>query len=148
MKRFLLIISLIITGFLIVGWELSSFENLPKQETQWHRFKRQIAMKFLSLKKDSYANDHIPLSAEKIDIVIMASEADIHTLPFAIDAAKGLVMHPINKIYLICPESEKLRELALKKGCEFIEESKVFPEFLNSELVSGSLKQQYLMLML
>lgn len=146
MKRFLLILSLVISGLLIVVWEISWPENLPKHDTGWHQLKRQIAMKYLRFKKDPYANNHIPLSAENIDIVILASETDINTLPFAIDAAKGLIMHPINKIYLICPQSEKLRSIALEKGCEFIDESKALPESLSSKLLLGELKQQFLKL--
>lgn len=146
MKRFLLILSLVISGFLIALWEISSFETLPNHDTSWHQLKRKISMKLLSFKKDPYANDHIPLSAEKIDIVILASEADLNILPFTIDAAKGLIMHPINKVYLICPESEKLRSIALAKGCEFIAEAKVLPEFLSTQLLTPDLKQQYLKL--
>jgi hypothetical protein len=146
MKRFLVILSLLISCFLIVVWEISNTEILPKEDNEWHQLKRKIALKLLNLKKDPYSNDHIPLSKEKIDIVILANEKDIQTLPFAIDAAKGLIMHPINKIYLICPESEKLRAIAEAKDCEFIEENKVIPTFANTKSLSEFSKQQYIKL--
>lgn len=146
MKRFLVFLSLIISCFFIVVWEITRPENLPLEDSEWHQLKRKISMKLLHLKKDPFANDHIPLSKEKIDIVIVATEKDITTLPYAIDAAKGLVMHPINKIYLICPESIKLRAIAIEKGCEFIEENQVVPTFAKGDKLSGFFKQQYIKL--
>lgn len=146
MKRFLVILSLIISCFFIVVWAVSRTETLPLEDSQWHQFKRKIAMKLLHLKKDPFSNDHIPLSKEKIDIVILATEKDLPTLPFAIDAAKALVMHPINKIYLICPESEKLRAIAVEKSCEFIEENKVVPTLAKANSLTGFFKQQYIKL--
>lgn len=146
MKRFLALFSLIISLGILGIWEVTRPECLPNQDTGWHIFKRKLFMKFLSFKKDPFANDHIPLCQTEIDIVFLCIEKDIATIRHAIDAAKGLVMHPIKTIYLICPESEKLRAVAQEKGCEFVEETKIMPRLARGNTLSGCLKQQFIKL--
>lgn len=146
MKRFLTILSLSISAVIISFWLITTPETLPNEDTKWHIYKRKLFMKFLSLKRDKYSNNHIPLCKEKIDLVFLCIEKDLPTIRYAIDAAKGLVMHPIHKIYLICPESEKLRAVAHEKGCEFIEETKVIPPLARGNILPGRLKQQFIKL--
>ena len=127
MKRFLALFSLIISLSILSVWVITAPETLPTDDTKWHAYKRKLFMKILSLKRDKYSNNHVPLCQTKIDVVFVCTEKDLPTIPSAIDAVKGLVMHSINKIYLICPESEKLRAIAQEKGCEFVDETKVMP---------------------
>lgn len=127
MKRFLALLSLIISLSILSMWGITAPETLQKKDTTWHAYKRKLFMKFLSFKRDKYSNNHVPLCKQKIDVVFLCIEKDLPTIRHAIDAVKGLVMHPINKIYLICPESEKLRAVAQEKDCEFVEETKIIP---------------------
>lgn len=127
MKRFLALLSLIISLSILGIWNITTPETLPKDDTKWHAYKRKLFMKFLALKRDKYSNNHVPLCQHKIDVVFLCTEKNLPTIRHAIDAVKGLVMHPINKIYLICPESEKLQEVAQEKGCEFVEETQAMP---------------------
>lgn len=127
MKRFLALLSLIISLSILSIWVITTPETLPRDDTKWHAYKRKLFMKFLSLKRDRYSNNHVPLCRDKIDVVFLCTEKNLPTIRYAIDAVKGLVMHPINKIYLICPESEKLRAVAQEKDCEVIEETKIMP---------------------
>lgn len=146
MKRFLTLLSLCISVAILSVWVITTPETLPTKDTKWHIYKRKLFMEFLSFKKDRYSNNHIPLCQEKIDLVFLCIEKDLPTIRYVIDAAKGLVMHPINKVYLICPESEKLRKVALEKGCEFIEESKLIPSLSRDNVLPGYLKQQFIKL--
>ncbi len=144
MKRFLALLSLIISLSILSMWGITAPETLPKKDTTWHAYKRKLFMKFLSLKRDRYSNNHVPLCKHKIDVVFLCIEKDLPTIRHAIDAVKGLVMHPINKIYLICPNSEKLRAVAQEKGCEFVEETKIMPHLAGAS--PRHLKQQLIKL--
>ncbi|MCE2716659.1 MAG: DUF6492 family protein [Pseudomonadota bacterium] len=146
MRRFLAVLSLCISLVILGFWRITSPEILPSKDTKWHTYKRKLFMKFLSFKRDKYSNNHVPLCSEKIDLVFLCAEKDLPAIRSAIDAAKGLVMHPINKIYLICPESEKLRKVAQEKDCEFIEESKVVPHLAKGNILPEHLKQQFIKL--
>lgn len=146
MKRFLAVLSLVISLSAICLWNITTPETLPAKDSAWHIFKRKQFMKYLSFRRDYFSNNHIPLCKTKIDLVFLCIEKDIPTIRYAIDAAKGLVMHPIAKIYMICPESEKLRAIAREMGCEFVEESKVVPHLARGNKLPGYLKQQFIKL--
>ena len=146
MKRILAFLSLLISVSIFCLWMITTPETLPTEDTDWQIYKRKKFMKFLSFKRDYFSNNHVPLSKTKIDIVFLCIEKDIPTIRYAIDAAKGLVMHPIVKIYLVCPESEKLRAIAKEKGCEFVEELKVIPTLARGNELPGYLKQQFIKL--
>ncbi len=146
MKRFLAVLLLLISMAVLSVWVSTTPESLPSQDTSWHAFKRNLFMQMLACKRDRYANNHVPLSKAKIDVVILALEKDLPTVGHAIDAARGLVMHPINKVYLICPESEQLRAVALAKGCDFVEANQAMPIFANGKQVPDHLKRQFITL--
>lgn len=63
----------------------------------------------------------------KIDIVIPSIEKDLDTLPYVIDFARVNVRHPLGKIYVISPDSEKIRQVCTDKGCIFILEDTLIP---------------------
>ena len=66
-------------------------------------------------------------SSLKIDIVIPAIEKDLDTLPYVIDFARLNVLHPISNIYVISPDSEKIKQVCTAKGCIQIHEESFLP---------------------
>ncbi|MCX7343431.1 MAG: hypothetical protein NT128_04740 [Proteobacteria bacterium] len=144
MKRILIFLSFVIAIIFLGNWSIKSPETLPEKDNAWHSFKRKTFNTLLSLKRDFYSNNHVPLCKNKIDIIILATEEDLPTVHNAIDAAKGLVMHPINKIYLVCADSKKMRDIALEKGAEFVDENEVSPT--NQKELSQKLKQEFIKL--
>lgn len=63
----------------------------------------------------------------QIDILIPAIEKDLGTLPFVIDNIRRYVQHPIGRIYIVSPNSNKIRRLCSSKNCVFIDERTVLP---------------------
>lgn len=63
----------------------------------------------------------------KIDIVIPSIEKDLKTLPHVIDFARANVLHPIGNIYVVSPDSEKIRQVCSEKGCIFVYEDTLLP---------------------
>jgi hypothetical protein len=66
-------------------------------------------------------------SQTKIDVLIPAIEKDLATLPFVIDSVKKFVMHPIGQIFIVAPNSAKIKSLCLRKNCTFVDENTVLP---------------------
>ncbi|WP_040951689.1 DUF6492 family protein [Gorillibacterium massiliense] len=67
------------------------------------------------------------ISQEKIDVLIPAIEKDLVVLPYVIKGIRKNVRHPIGSIYIVSPESAKIRELCEKKDCQFVDEQTVLP---------------------
>ncbi|MCC3376539.1 DUF6492 family protein [Cohnella sp. REN36] len=63
----------------------------------------------------------------KIDVLIPAIDKDLGTLPHVIDAVRRHVQHPIGRIYVVSPESERIRNVCKRKGCTFVNERRVLP---------------------
>jgi len=64
-----------------------------------------------------------------IDIVIPIIEKDLSTVVQTVNTARAFVMHPINKIYFVGPNSSKIKQVAKELNCEFIDESTVLENF-------------------
>ncbi|WP_276356887.1 DUF6492 family protein [Cohnella caldifontis] len=62
-----------------------------------------------------------------IDILIPAIEKDLATLPRVIDSARAQIRHPIRRIFVVAPKSDKIRRLCKKKNCRFVDETTVLP---------------------
>ncbi|USB33781.1 DUF6492 family protein [Paenibacillus sp. YPG26] len=62
-----------------------------------------------------------------IDVLIPAIEKDLGTLPFVIDGIRSYVQHPIGTIYIVSPESARIRSLCRTKNCTFVHEHHVLP---------------------
>ena len=88
----------------------------------------------------------LPQSSVKLDIVIPIIEKDLPTLPYVIKGIRSQLMHPLGTIYLIAPESLKIREAAEKYNATFILEDTVLPKFRQNPPQAGWIKQQYLKL--
>ena len=64
----------------------------------------------------------IYLSEMPIDVIIPAIERDLEILSYTIDGVRKNVKHPISKIIIVSPASEKLQELCSEKECVFVNE--------------------------
>jgi len=62
-----------------------------------------------------------------IDVVIPAIDKDLGTLPYVIDSIRKYVRHPISQIFVVAPNSPKIKDVCHRKGCYFIHESTVLP---------------------
>jgi hypothetical protein len=76
-------------------------------------------------------------SAVPIDVLIPAIEKDLATLPHVIDSVRKHVSHPIGRIYIISPNSRRIRNLAKSKNCTFIEERSLL-ELKKSQIRYGT----------
>ncbi|UVI28260.1 DUF6492 family protein [Paenibacillus spongiae] len=63
----------------------------------------------------------------RIDIFIPAIEKDLGTLPYVIDSAKKYIQHPIDRIYVVSPDSVNIKSVCQRKGCTFVNERTLLP---------------------
>ncbi|RUS49066.1 DUF6492 family protein [Cohnella sp. AR92] len=64
-------------------------------------------------------------SSVPIDVLIPAIEKDLATLPHVIRSIREHVSHPIGRIYIVSPDSQKIRKLAKSMNCTFLNENSV-----------------------
>jgi hypothetical protein len=87
------------------------------------------------------------------EVIIVATDKDLPTLPLAIDAVRKNLGHPITVLRIIAPDSAAIIELCTIKNCTFVSESSVLM-FTRSDIKfvhnnvdrSGWLFQQFLKL--
>ncbi|MDE6382904.1 MAG: hypothetical protein K2K79_00975 [Paramuribaculum sp.] len=60
-----------------------------------------------------------------VDIVITAIEKDIDVLPRCVEGVRRCVPHTIAALYLVAPDTEVMRSIALELGMEFVDERAV-----------------------
>lgn len=72
-------------------------------------------------------NKHMPQQGEAItlDVVIPVLEKDLKVLPLCLEGVRRCVGHRIGEIYLVSPESEKVRTFCRENDLHFVEESSV-----------------------
>ncbi|WP_286892828.1 DUF6492 family protein [Thermobacillus sp.] len=70
---------------------------------------------------------HISGSGEPIDVLIPAVDKDAGTLPHTIDSIRSMVRHPIGTIYVVSPDSPRIRAICARKGCVFVNERLIEP---------------------
>ncbi|MDT3701162.1 MAG: DUF6492 family protein [Thermincola sp.] len=63
----------------------------------------------------------------KIDVIIPVIEKDLDVFPYTVDSIRKQVRHPIGEIFVVAPESKKIRELSGAKGCIYVNENSVLP---------------------
>lgn len=85
-------------------------------------------------------------SNTSVDVVIPIVEKDILTASKAIPALRAMLMHPIDKIYLVAPESKKLRTFAKEFNCIFVLETDVVEDFEQIKQLGGWFIQQFIKL--
>ncbi|HSR33005.1 MAG TPA: hypothetical protein VLY63_20770, partial [Anaerolineae bacterium] len=61
-------------------------------------------------------------SSLPIEVLIPAIDKDAQILPYAIDGIRRNVCHPIAKIFVVAPPSERIRRVCRTKDCEFLDE--------------------------
>jgi hypothetical protein len=62
-----------------------------------------------------------------IDIFMPVIEKDAQMLPLSLDGIRSYIKHPINKIFIVGPDSAVLKRIAQEKNCQFIDESTILP---------------------
>ncbi len=146
MKRFLQSIIVILVIAISFIYYACHPTTLPTQDSKYQQFLRYIHYVYLKAKRDHFCNLHIPMSQVPIDIIIPVIEKDAQTLVLTIDSVRGNILQPITNIYLVAPESVKLRKIAQEKKCNFVLENTVLPVFSTKTNRKGWMKQQYLKL--
>jgi len=116
--------------------------------------KNRLTIFILKLKKTAGKDINFKLGIRSnipIDVVMCAVDKDYDVLVRVIDSIRKYIKHPIGDIYLICPLSERIKKIAKKKNCVFIDENKVLPitkkdikYTVNGQNRSGWLFQQLL----
>lgn len=66
-------------------------------------------------------------SSLKIDIVIPVIERDLEILDLVIDSINTYILHDIDNIYVVAPNTESIRDFCRAKKCLFIDEDAVLP---------------------
>jgi hypothetical protein len=85
-------------------------------------------------------------SKTPIDVVIPIVEKDLITAKHVIPSIRAMILHPIEKIYLVAPDSEKIKQFAKEMNCEFILENDVSKNFTEIKKHGGWILQQFLKL--
>jgi hypothetical protein len=62
-----------------------------------------------------------------IDVIIPAIDKDLATLPYVIDSIRTYVKHRIGRIYIVSPNSSRIRKLCRRKRCVYVNEKRVLP---------------------
>ncbi|WP_342647779.1 DUF6492 family protein [Mucilaginibacter sp. CSA2-8R] len=62
---------------------------------------------------------------EVIDVLIPAVERDLNTLKYAIQSLKKFSCNPINQIYIVAPDSEKISDFAQQNGCIYVKDQAI-----------------------
>lgn len=63
----------------------------------------------------------------KVDVLMPIIEKDLVTLPFALEGIRKHLRHPVNDIFLIAPESSKIRAFCREQKCKYVLEDTVLP---------------------
>ncbi|WP_428911763.1 DUF6492 family protein [Niallia sp. Krafla_26] len=90
--------------------------------------------------------EHYSVNPVKIDVLIPAIDKDLPVLPSVIDGIRNNVLHPIENIYIVAPDSSKIKELCKQKNCIYIFEDSVLPVDKNKIYARGWMLQQLLKL--
>lgn len=124
--------------------------NLPKHGWPYDMKRIGTLGYYKYIKESVSAGDNVS-SQTKIDIIIPVVEKDLAVLPHVIDGARENLRHPIGRIIVVAPDSQKIKTLCADKRCEFVWEASVLPITkkdiaynVNGRDRSGWLFQQFL----
>jgi len=142
---------IIVLGFLIlfIGSHWMAPHSLQAENTYWYQKLQRLQMwRYLYLMPDPNFTYAVPRSDIPLDVVIPVVEKDLNVLPLCIKSARDMIMHPIGKIYVVAPESAKIREVAAALNAIFVLEDVVLPQFTQpkAKKMRGWLIQQYVKL--
>jgi len=82
--------------------------------------------KYITPLEDNKNVDHT-LSEVKLDVIIPLIEKDLFTFPYMIDSVRKNLLHPLGRIYVISPKSEKIRKICKEKDLININENEILP---------------------
>ena len=80
-----------------------------------------------SLSKEFEKQHPFTASPIAIDIFIPTLEKEIPVLQHTVSYARRNILHPIQNIYIVAPDSALLRDFCIQTGCQFIDENTVLP---------------------
>ena len=81
-----------------------------------------------------------------LDVVIPLVEKDLITAERTVESVRAMILHPIENIYIVAPESEKIRSFCQKQGCIFILENDAVDDFEKIRKQGGWILQQFIKL--
>ncbi len=98
--------------------------------------------------QNQWRQEETPMNSTRLDIVIPIVEKDLEVLPHALSGIRNMIFHPLGKIYLLAPESAKIRQFAKENNCEFIFEDSLFEKSEKDKIKKhgGWIYQQFLKL--
>ncbi len=121
--------------------------EVPKEVSSRHSIMHGFSLFWLKhFVTDPSFSEDAPYSPVSLDIVIPIVEKDLETLPFVVASVRGLIMHPINNIFIVAPDSKRIRDEVTRLGLSFIDENVLLPKSLNEKFFSGWIKQQFIKL--
>jgi hypothetical protein len=62
-----------------------------------------------------------------IDVLIPAAEKDVDVLSLAVQGIRRNIRHPIAQIFIVSPDSARIREVCRDHRCEFVPENELVP---------------------
>lgn len=89
---------------------------------------------------------HNKISREPLDVVIPIVEKDLVTAVETVKSIRAMVFHPIKNIYLVAPDSERIRQFAKQNNCIYVLESDVIPNFDRAKTFGVWVFQQFIKL--
>ena len=81
-----------------------------------------------------------------LDVVIPLVEKDLITAEKTVESVRAMVLHPIQNIYIVAPESKKIRDFCEKQGCIFILENDAVDNYEELRKYGGWILQQFIKL--
>lgn len=78
------------------------------------------------LKKDNVFGD-IDQSLIDVDVIIPVIKKDLDVLPYVVKSIRKYLKHPIDKIYIVAPDDEEIRNFCDRNDCVFKFEDSVLP---------------------
>jgi hypothetical protein len=90
-------------------------------------FRRHYYLLKESLSTNFYSKKELSKSKVLIDVVIPTIEKDLEILPYTIRGVLDNLAHNINNIFLIAPNSPKIKSFCKSKKLKFIDENSLFP---------------------
>ena len=70
---------------------------------------------------------HCSSSSIPIDIIVTATEKDLAILPYTVQSVRSNVKHPIVDIFIISPDSDKIKSFCDKTKCKYLNEDTILP---------------------
>lgn len=98
--------------------------------------------------QNQWRQEETPSNYTRLDVVIPVVEKDLEVLPYALSGIRNMIFQPLGKVYLLAPESAKIRQFAKENNCEFIFEDSLFEKEEKEKIKKhgGWIYQQFLKL--